>query len=393
MILFRNPGLIEMAAVTTMGVSVKEGDSPIGYFGTGLKFAIATILRIGGSITIWRDGIPHFFQTRPEEIRGKQFDLIWMDDEPLAFTTELGKNWKSWMAYRELASNCKDEGGYRERVNFGDDWQAQKGETVIEVEGLDDIHSDRASILLESSPVAICEEAEIHRGPSPFIFYRGIRVHQLARPSFMKWNITRPLDLTEDRTAQNPWQIGLALERSIGALEDAELCRQIMTCGDQFFEHSLDIRHFGNPNETFGEVARLISMASENTKANPSAIKYARESAIRHMKEGDGMALDDRQNAMLIRATNLLARAGYAVQDFPIICLDTLGPNIHGMAKDGRIFIAAAAFEKGTRELAATIFEEYAHLRSGCNDASRDFQNWLIDRILIKAEEFNGEAF
>ena len=53
----------ESRAIRTLGVSVKVGDSPIGYFGTGLKFALATILRKGGEIVLkrglqGRNGIP-----------------------------------------------------------------------------------------------------------------------------------------------------------------------------------------------------------------------------------------------------------------------------------------------------------------------------------------------
>ena len=69
MIVFQNPGLIDMAAVTTMGVSVKN-DGAIGYFGTGLKFAIATILRNKCALTIHR-GLEAFAFTSEEiTIRG-----------------------------------------------------------------------------------------------------------------------------------------------------------------------------------------------------------------------------------------------------------------------------------------------------------------------------------
>jgi len=47
MIILKNKGEIEIETITTMGVNVKECDSPIGFFGTGLKFAIATFLREG----------------------------------------------------------------------------------------------------------------------------------------------------------------------------------------------------------------------------------------------------------------------------------------------------------------------------------------------------------
>ena len=46
MIIFQNKGLIDVHAISIMGVSVKE-DNSIGFFGTGLKYAIAVLLREG----------------------------------------------------------------------------------------------------------------------------------------------------------------------------------------------------------------------------------------------------------------------------------------------------------------------------------------------------------
>ena len=42
---FITPGQIDLENVFTFGISAKESDNPIGFFGTGLKFAIATLLR------------------------------------------------------------------------------------------------------------------------------------------------------------------------------------------------------------------------------------------------------------------------------------------------------------------------------------------------------------
>lgn len=53
---FRTPGLIPLEAFDTMGISAKVGDHPIGRFGTGLKYAVAVILREGGIIRLFRPG-------------------------------------------------------------------------------------------------------------------------------------------------------------------------------------------------------------------------------------------------------------------------------------------------------------------------------------------------
>ena len=52
---FANAGLIDLDVIRIMGVSVKTKDNPIGYFGTGLKFALSTLLRSGHKVTLLRD--------------------------------------------------------------------------------------------------------------------------------------------------------------------------------------------------------------------------------------------------------------------------------------------------------------------------------------------------
>lgn len=108
---FYTPNPIPIEALTTFGVSAKECDNPIGYFGTGFKYATAVILRAGGRVTVHNGPDTYAFSARPKEIRGQSFNIIHMNDQPLSFTTDLGKNWEMWMAFRELYSNTLDEGG------------------------------------------------------------------------------------------------------------------------------------------------------------------------------------------------------------------------------------------------------------------------------------------
>jgi hypothetical protein len=52
--IYSNPGALDLRALTIMGMNAKPNtDSPIGYFGTGLKYAVAIALRHGLTLTIW----------------------------------------------------------------------------------------------------------------------------------------------------------------------------------------------------------------------------------------------------------------------------------------------------------------------------------------------------
>tara|TARA_R110000787_G_scaffold631_4_gene2336 strand:- start:164 stop:427 length:264 start_codon:yes stop_codon:yes gene_type:complete len=79
MLIFQNDGVLPIEGFTTFGMSAKPGSTnPIGKFGTGLKNAVAIILRLGGSITVWRGDLEYVFYTRSEDFRGKSFDKVRM---------------------------------------------------------------------------------------------------------------------------------------------------------------------------------------------------------------------------------------------------------------------------------------------------------------------------
>ncbi len=191
---FYNETVLPLECIQTFGVSVKENEHPIGYFGTGLKYAIAVLLVNDCKIRAYIDGKQYWFTKQIETVRGKDFEFIYMNDLKLPFTTELGKNWELWMAYRELWSNCQDESGtvYEEGCSTNDG-------TCIVVEGLDEVHAERHRFLCQTQPIAVMGDIEIHKSDEPAIFYKGIKVADIG--SAYSYNLLCDIDLTEDRTA------------------------------------------------------------------------------------------------------------------------------------------------------------------------------------------------
>lgn len=197
MITFVTPTALPIEAATTMGVSVKEGENAIGKFGTGLKYAIAGILRLNGSFSIWIEGESFEFTAVDTPIRGKQFGIVHCNGAPCGFTTELGKHWKPWQLFRELASNTLDEAGYWRRGECA----TNEGRTVImvccrEVEDADrneSVFLGERAVLLESS-----HGATVHEGPSKHYYFRGIRAGSFAETAPVTVEVNSG-ELSEDR--------------------------------------------------------------------------------------------------------------------------------------------------------------------------------------------------
>lgn len=388
-VVFRNKGLIDMTAVRTLGVSVKD-EGAIGYFGTGLKFAIATILRGGGSIIIWR-GMERFeLSIESETVREKSFDVVTLNGVQLGFTTQLGRDWEPWMAFRELVCNATDEGGscYLTAVEHG----GSENETVIEVigGGIIDAYHDRHEIILQSQPLISTDVVELHPGPSAEVYYRGVRVGQMTRPSFFRYNILRKIALTEDRTFKWLHEVYGAITGGLLQASDLGVIQKALTCGNDYLEHFLDFEG-REPTPEFLKVAGNLRADLDNViRANPSAMNLARERKLSELGPQQSVNLTPVERQRFDRATSFLAQAGYDLSIYPVVIVDDLGAGVYGLTKEGKIFIARAAFQKGTKEVASTLLEEFVHLKTGFSDETRQLQTWLFDELLSHAESACG---
>lgn len=392
---FTNPGELDIRGATIMGLHAKESES-IGYFGTGLKYAIAVLLREHHQITIWSGLTKYSFGIKVESFRGKQVGFIIMsedDGEPkeLGFTTDLGKNWKLWQAYRELRSNAMDEAG---EVSFTPT-EPQAGRTVIRVTGaaIEEVHTNSSTIFLESEPIQRLEGVSVHKGPSPYVFYRGVRAAQLNHQSIYTYNIHREMALTEDRTLAIYYYIGQHIGRAVRGSTDRLFIRAMLTMSDTTFEGTeIDYDWANTPSQEFEEVATTLFRAgklvpSSATRWVSDQLKTKEESTFAEVQ------LSPNEQKQLARALDFLRRFGYTADDYPIKVAQRLHKSARGMAdlKNEEIWLARETFSLGTKQVASTLLEEWAHLRHDLEDESRRFQDWLLDRLVSTIEEAYGE--
>lgn len=256
-LIFQNNSILPLECISTFGVSVKDTDSPIGYFGTGLKYAIATLLREDGAVNMVIDGYAYHFTTEWRGVRGKEFGFIFMNDVQLPFTTELGKNWQLWQAYRELYSNCIDEGG--EVLSSDDTFDGGEGKgTIIVVEGLDQIHEESSRFILRSEPKHVIGNVEIHEGATSGVFYKGIKVLDL--PTKFTYNILSGLTLTEDRTVSQ-WDAEYAITSALIHTNDTDALLDVLSVTEEeFHEAKFNWSKYATPSEPF---MRLVSKLKE----------------------------------------------------------------------------------------------------------------------------------
>jgi hypothetical protein len=380
MLVFQNKGLIDLAAVTTMGVSAKETSNPIGMFGTGLKYAAAIFARNGVKMTIYRGAERHEFGTTKQEIRGQNFDIVTLNGEKLGFTTELGKNWELWQAFREVYCNCLDEGGDAMETN---EPVLLAGCTTITLggPGLDAIWAKRGTIILQTTPLYTMPGLELHPGVSQYIYYRGVRVGTLDYPSQWTYNLTNTQPLTEDRTLANGVSsLKHDLGHTMARHAPEAVVRRVVLAPENTWEQGFRYSWCGHASEQF---LRVVKELAKTRGVSQSAVNLMYE-LTKSAPDYAPTELSALSNRDLKDAVKLCEKLGYDVTEFPVTVTDELDEGTLGIARldTKQIVLSTRVFKQGLRMVAGTLLEEHIHLKYGLADCSRELQNHLLDTLM-----------
>lgn len=395
MIVFENRGEIDPRAAVTFGVNVKDGDSPIGFFGTGMKYAIAILLRAGASFVVQSGLTVHQFTAVKSTIRGKDFDIVHMDGVPCGFTTDVGKNWEMWMAYRELFCNARDEGGHasedKEAPDPREDW------TRVIVDGcdaFDEAHRTSESFLLfDRDPIAVIPRVvEVYSGSSSSAFYRGVRVGN-CRGSRYTYNALRQMNLTEDRTMMYSFQFLDAVRSAVAKSTDARFIEYAVTQKKDSLESEIDYNaHTGGFSDKFDEVVAVL------IEERPlDVVLSAKESYRKRNEKVDIFITRDRtaiEDKVITRATAFCKKIGFSVDDYVCKIVDELGGNalatVHrpDVTEPYTIYLSTKCMQKGCKVVAAALIEEWVHAKHDFDDYTFEMQDFLFERMVSIGEEF-----
>lgn len=392
-IVFQTPGSLEIAQIKSFGTSVKS-EGAIGFFGTGLKYALAILVRTGHQVVIHTDGKTYKIGKRAQTIRGASFDFLTINGRKMDYTTQVGKTWELWKAFRELESNTRDEGGVT--FHSSGNPEPKDGFTRISVTGEDfhQVYANRHEVFLSTMAESAGPGLEVHPGESKFLYYRGIKVFELDRPSKRTYNITAPVELTEDRTLKNPWAVIYLIRRELFTKEAFPVRTQVelLTAGDTYEENSWDCSYLADEMPP-GLVQELYLIARKRDQRLPLALRRAifsigRQRGMAGEEDADLTRLDQ---GRLRRASQFLQGLGFPVDKYPVRVVTSMDDSILGLAENGTVFLNYRVFMMGTKMVTSTLLEEFLHLEHGFEDNTRSFQNFLFDTIITIGEQVTGE--
>lgn len=395
-LIFYNPGEMDIRGAVIAGLSAKDSTSAIGYFGTGLKYAIACVLRNGGSITIWSGLSEYRFTTELLLFRDKEFKQIKMNGVDLGFTTEYGKNWEPWQIFRELYANARDENG---DVRCGSSFCPTAGQTHIIVNNWEELqrqylHRDEIILPRDKFWNHETDRVAVAYAPSTYIYFKGVRVHKV--PALFTWNLLRDVTLSEDRTLKSIWDsYGVIRNFMLHHADEANIRKALTGNTDVRLLESLALNWYDIPQNVDECSTAYANVATALYRSDPELWSKFEPLALSHcpdILEARQHRLTPLQERMLDRAKSLVARMGFAeeVKQLPII-VQHLGGNVLGKYSNGVVSLDPKVFDMGTKQVVSTLYEEYTHARTGYADCCYPMQTHLFNTIVSLYEEQWGE--
>lgn len=379
MIVFKNEGILDINSIITFGVSVKEKESAIGFFGTGLKYAIAVLLRNGCEIAIKSGMDVYYFSTNELIVRGKSFPVITMNGTQLAFTTEYGKTWELWQAARELYSNCIDEGG---TVSAEIDDNFQGTQVVVSGAEFESTWRARHTFLLSAPVLWANDRLEVCEGPSEYAYYQGIRAYTLPTKSKFTYNLKNHQKLTEDRALANWWGAEWDITHALCLCDNKDILDNVIINnpedGDDWLEAGFSFE--GMPtgatlNELVGFHIRNKTEGLNKTllkeAMNRSLLESTPEEVAHNLSPEDMTTIKD--------AIEMVLRAGFDTTAYTIGVVESLGEGETSWAAEDKIYVSRIAMDAGARKVAAIILLSILKIENGLYTESAEMQEFLLD--------------
>lgn len=220
----RNSGLIDEKALMFIGASTKRNDeSTIGFFGSGIKYTLAYLLREGVDFKLYSGKEPFHIVAKDIQIRNSEFKQIVINGFQTSITTDWGRDWTAWQVFREIVANAIDEGAFD--IKVVDKVEPLEGFTAFYldyeifkdyVDNFDSyfrpalLKERDSKIILKPNPSPICtfkKGVRINEESDPTISLFDYQLHnavlneqRIASESELEWEISNILRKCEDRS-------------------------------------------------------------------------------------------------------------------------------------------------------------------------------------------------
>ena len=254
---------------------------------------------------------------------------------------------------------------------------------------LDTAYKQRKELFLEGDPVWQSPKLRILPNPSAHVFYRGVRVFKLDKPSLLTYDILAEQSLTEDRTLTSTYGLDRILQNAFAAMDEKELISQAITCGSNYHENKLNYENLDwevKPSRAFIDAAMEAreSRKALNETARKVLMRRVREAAGEEAYSGGGSYRRQASDAFAYAIEQLDQIGIKFADDQAFITIEELPtPEALTMVEEGRVYVLRDLLGKPAREIAAELLLRWVDIHVdgyGMDDAVR-----LLAPVIINA--------
>lgn len=424
-LLIENKGEIDINSLILMGGSTKRNDpKAIGRFGSGNKYAIATLLKNGIDFKIFAGEKQVEIRTEKVKFRDVELDKIFIDGVETSLTMQMGPDWIEWFAIREQLSNAVDEGECN-IVSSTDIISGKEGKTRFYLELVPKIQEvvDNWDTYFTQDRIDCLEENKygkifinLSRDNSVVLFRKGIRSYDSKTPSLYHYDCPE-FEINESRVIASTYGANQIVSNTLAFCKNEQVIRNVLknayiqktyenTCWSSIFTENLGPvwrKAIGNHRIIVAEVGGWYEEEARKydcyivTDTLAKMIKRNFPDVVVYGVLDDGTQevlkksyeMGDREKFLLKECDNFFKETSYSV-DYPIEVVDFEDEDTLGLAESGTIYLSRKLFNMGKREIAVTIVEENEHLKTKFKDCSRALQQHFINMFISTLEEKNA---
>lgn len=424
-----NKGVLDIRLFSLMGGTTKDNDeAKIGQWGSGLKYAITFLLRNKIRFNIFLGNQEVNIETKVEEIRGENFEIIWVNGEKTSLTTKMGGSaWSEWECLREIYSNALDEGeAKKEIVEDSFLYKSENEErTYFYIEltpKILEIYNNWGDYFIENK-ISMYENSNFKVYPSGGnlkLYKQGVLIGKQDKPALFLYDF-KNAHINELRQYKGSFENDLS--HILYSIDDVATIEYIIkNINDDYYEAHIDYKFWrdnswNKPNEAwkkaFGNakiITQEIKNKCEGKQANVDLThcivlpKALYEGLNHHIEDISALRLADKVNEFyeiydqelelkLKQCVTILEEADYWIHPEAKFIFGEFGQGttlarINLDTKE--IMISQKLKDKSLFDFCTMLVEENEHLRTGMSDETREFQQHFIDlytkSILDKAE-------
>jgi hypothetical protein len=416
---------IEANAFMLVGACTKRDDNTkIGYFGSGLKYAMAVLLREGTKINIYSGVNKIELNTTVETLRGQNFDVITIDGKKTNLTTDMGIKWKLWQAVREIYCNALDEDGFNSEIV--EQIKPVENETAFYLtitgnEQLEAIMANWDRYFANNRIIhAACSHGKVMfpKESTVSVYRKGVRCYEQKRPSLFDYDLDN-IEITESRLIEYEFLLFADLGKIWRECATGTMIKKLLALTkdgniENYIEYDIDWSYGNSFNPAWLEILKDVIVIPYEYAGHYRDVLSKQDAVIlphkllRKLIDYFGAEINcpatsfdrygkycvtepsNRDAFLLKESLKFFEEVGLSI-DHPIEIAIFQDKRILGtVSKDKKIVLSTKVMELGKKKIVSTIMEECFHLESAMSDETREFQNYLINQMVTLLENTNG---